>query len=597
MTPRSPRRGPVASARSTLAGGVEAGVVRAGVVAVVIIVALFVTAMPAGAHAQLEDTTPDDQAQLATPPQEVLFTFDEPVQAAPGALRVYDRDGARVDDGVQSQPLPDSVAVGLENLPDGGYVATYLVTSADGHVVRGAITFTVGMGSALDDATITSLFDASGGGLLAWLARALAVVTMGAALVAIGAMVVAAGRRSDDPATLAERGHAATIMTIAAKWGVPAAVAAIPVQAMVASGLGVTALTSVEVMEQVVTSSVGIANLTLVGGLLGAWGVAVTTRQRHLGQPVGHCLQVVGVGLVITLSLVLTGHTRTVEPGWVMMLGDFVHVVAAGVWLGGLMVVVAMFRRSGDDEVGAGDSGAATSGPVGLATVVSRFSGRALVAIAVVAVAGGVMTWALARHPRTLVSTDWGWALVVKLVLVGVLVVIAAFNRTRLVPLVTGTQQRSRTAARRQLGTTMRVEVVLAVVILAVTSVLTGLRPAAQEAGITGAFDRVVAVEGAELSVNVVVDPNRAGTNQVHLYLLDATRRPTSEVDSVTVEMTQTAEDLGPIVRSPDAVGPGHWIVTGNELAIPGPWQITVVVGVDQFTEHRVDVDVVVNPA
>lgn len=563
--------------------GRRASAVRAGSVLLVAVAAWLAVAVPASAHAQLVGTSPADRSSLDEPPDQVQFAFNEPVDAASGALRVYDREGTRVDDGVQAQPEASSVAVGLEDLADGGYVATYLVTSVDGHVVRGAVTFTVGGGTALDSGTIAALFDASGGGLSTWITRLLTVVTMAAALVAVGALVVLGGRAGDDHATRVERTHATATASRAAAWGIPAAAAMIPAQAVVSSGLGWQAVGSVDVLEQVLVSSVGLASLTLVAGLVVARGVATTARARTGGVRRQRMAAVGGV-LLLAASLVMSGHTRTVEPLVVMVVGDLVHVVAAGLWLGGLVVVIAAFRDTGPDP-----------DPTVGATVVSRFSGRALWAIGVVVVAGAAMTWALARQPRTLVSTDWGWTLVVKVSLVAVLVLVATFNRTRLVPLVTG-GGRSQAAARQQLRTTMRVEVGLAVAILAVTSMLAGLRPAAQEAGITGAFDRVVTVTD-DLSLNVVVDPNRAGTNQVHLYLLDASRRPTSDVDEVTVELLQTAEDLGPIVRTPVPAGPGHWILAGNELAIPGPWRITAVVATDQFTEHRVDVEVVVNAA
>lgn len=562
--------------------GRRAGAARVGLVLLVAGAAWLAVAVPVTAHAQLESTSPADRSTLGDPPDQVRFTFNEPVAVAPGALRVYDRDGTRVDDGVQSQPGPSSAVVGLGDLADGGYVATYRVTSADGHVVRGAVTFTVGGGAALDTDTIAGLFAASGGGPSTWVIRLLAVGTMAAALVAVGALAVLGGRRSEDPATHVERTRATTVVSRAAAWGIPAAVATIPAQAVVSSGLGWRAVTNPDVLEQVLASSVGLASLTLVAGLVVARGVATTARARPDGAR-RQRVAAAGGGLLVVAALAMAGHTRTVEPLVVMMVGDLVHVVAAGVWLGGLVVVIAAFRDAGPD-------------PAVRATVVARFSGRALWAIGAVVVAGAAMAWALARQPRALVSTDWGWTLVAKVSLVAVLVLVAAFNRTRLVPLVTGDSDRSQAAARRQLHTTMRVEVGLAVAILAATSLLTGLRPAAQAAGITGAFDRVVTVTD-DLSLNVVVDPNRAGTNQVHLYLLDASRRPTSDVDEITVELLQTAEDLGPIVRTPAPAGPGHWILAGNELAIPGPWRITAVVATDQFTEHRVDVEVVVNPA
>jgi copper transport protein len=584
-------------------------VVRWGTVAMFALLALVAWADRADAHASLEATTPGDRSEVVTAPEQVEFRFNEEVSVAPGALRVYDRDGTRVDDSQQAQVAPDVVAVGLRDLDAGGYVATYLVTSADGHVIRGAITFQVGDGAAVDDATVAALFGSGDATIVAWLARLVTVVTMGGALVAIGALVplrrAGSGRAQDaEPVGAALTGDtvgvdaapedpphdgpgagaefvvatefeaARTVARTAAVWGMVAAVAAIPVQAMAVSGQGLAALVSIEVMTEVLTSSVGLANLTMVAGLVGIVAAVRARRSRFR--------EVASVALVVG-GFLLAGHTMTVEPAWVMLAGDAVHVLAAAAWAGGLVVVVVTWRRVG-----------ATAPPVAVAGVVVRFSRIALWTMGAVALGGVAMTWALARQPRALVTTDWGWTLVVKVGLVAVILLVAAYNHWRLLPALAAADARGR-AARDQLGTTMRVEVVLLVAVLAVTAVLTGLRPAAAEAGITGAFDTVATVTD-DLSVNLVVDPNRAGANQVHLYLLDATGRPTSDVDEVTLELSQVAEDLGPIVRTPSPAGPGHWVLTGRDLAIPGPWEVTAVIAVDRFTEHRVTIDVVVNP-
>ncbi len=587
-------------------------VVSWAVVAMFALLALVALADPASAHAALESTSPADRSEVAEAPAQVAFTFNEEVSAAPGALRVHDHDGNRVDDARQVQVSADTVAVGLDELSDGGYLATYLVTSADGHVVRGAITFQVGSGQALDDATVASLFARDDTMAVAWAAPVATAVQYVAALVALGALVpllrarrsasstLQAGLVGPDPVGLAaardsvdlsgaagdaaagagpavadlERRVAADTVRTATWWGIAAALVGILVQAMAVSGDGIAALWSSAAVGGVMTSSVGLANLTLVAGLLGMYASA---RGRLRAGQLG------ASAILVVASFLLTGHTVTVAPTWLMMGADVVHVVAAAIWAGGLVVVVRTWRR------------ADAAAPTELAALVARFSRVATWAILAVAAAGATMTWALARHPRALLSTDWGWTLVVKLALVAVMLAVAAYNRWRLLPAIAG-HGSDGAAARAQLGTTMRIEAGLLVAIVLATAVLTGLRPAASEAGITGAFDTVVAVDDT-LSVNLVVDPNRAGANQVHVYLLDANGRPTDDVDEVALELLQVDEDIGPIVRTPAPAGPGHWILTGNDLAIPGHWRVTVVVGIDRFTEERADVDVVVNPA
>jgi copper transport protein len=88
-----------------------------GLILRVALVALAVTAMglasaaPASAHAIVHSTSPKGGATVAEPPDQVVMRFNEPVEIAFGAIRVFDGAGRRVDEGV-AHYLPGE--------PDGG---------------------------------------------------------------------------------------------------------------------------------------------------------------------------------------------------------------------------------------------------------------------------------------------------------------------------------------------------------------------------------------------------------------------------------------------------------------------------------------------
>ncbi len=379
-----------------------------------------------------------------------------------------------------------------------------------------------------------------------------------------------------------------------------AAVVVVPVQAMLTSGLGLEALTTGRVLTETLGSSVGIGALARLGA---AVLVLVLLRGGDRTRDLAGL-----AGLVLLGTFLVDGHTRTVDPAWVMVLGDAVHLLAGAAWLGGLVVLagVVRTRRREDDPVGAAD-------------VVARYSRVATWSLVAVTLAGSAMSWALVRQPRALVGTEFGWTLLVKVALVAVVILVGAYNNRRLVPAITAAaapaggavdtteddapatpdlDRRARigSLAWHRLGRTVRFEVGVLVAVLGVTAFLVNLRPAAEEAGITGAFDTLVAIPDTDMQLNLVVDPNRVGRNEIHLYVLDDTGRPVSDLDSVQLELTQPARDIGPIVREPYVAGPGHWQLDGRDLGVPGEWVITLVVGLDRFTEQRVEVPVVVNP-
>lgn len=526
-----------------------------------------IAAGPAFGHAALRETTPFDGEVVENAPGEVSLVFNEPVSSPAGALRVFATDGTRADTGEQRQVGEDTVAIALrDDLPDGSYLTSYRVISADGHVIRGAFLFAVGTADAVDDDTLAALF-AGGDGALPFLAGLLRAVTYAGVLVAAGAVLFR--RRIAVAEADHERAHAWTRR--GSVWALAATVLAVPVQAMWSSGLGVQALTGAPLGEAL-TSSVGLAAGVRVVGLMVLLVLATSPGAA--------------VSAVLALgSFLLDGHTRTVDPVWLVWVADAVHVAAAAAWVGGLVVLAGGLRdaRRTDD-------------PTGAARLVAGFSAVAMWSLLAVVVAGGALSWALVRQPRALTSTDYGWTLLVKVGLVAVLALVGAYNRRQLVPTIQRVEDDAGAdAAWRSMRGTVRFEVVLVLAVVAVTAFLVNLRPAAESAGITGAFDTIVTVDD-DLSVNLVVDPNRVGHNQIHLYVFDATGRPTGDLMDVTLNLRHTERDIGPITRETFVAGPGHWQFNGRDLAVPGTWTIEVVIGVDRFTTATTEVEVVVNP-
>jgi copper transport protein len=248
--------------------------------------------------------------------------------------------------------------------------------------------------------------------------------------------------------------------------------------------------------------------------------------------------------------------------------------------------------------------------PVGAARLVARFSRLALWSVVALTLAGLAMSGVLVRAPRALTVTGYGWTLLAKTAAVAIVLLMAAYNRWRLEPAVAArlapaggatdlhpVEERTARRSRRawtQLRATVLVEVVGLVVVVALTGFLVSQRPAAEAAGITGAYQVTVPLT-ADYDVDFVVDPNRAGRNALHVYVLDATGRPVGDVDDLRLELTYLPEQIGPIGVDPYLVGPGHWTANIDDLRFAGEWEIRVVAGIDRFTEAEARIPFVVN--
>jgi len=544
----------------------------AAAAALAVFVAIVVTAGPASAHAILQASSPADRSHLDHAPTSVSLTYNEPVSASLGAVRVFDAQGRRVDNG-DVVARGNTVTLSLESgLGDGAYVVTWRVISADSHPVSGAFTFTVGNGADASDALVRSVFNQSGArtlDIVGWVGRALAY---GGALLAAGgalflALVHDGGR---------DRHSLRTMVLVAAIVGDIGVLLALPVEADQATGLGWGAITHSGVLTDVLANGVGAATaLALVG--LGVLSVGVLLRVSTWTR----VLTVAGAALA-TVSFAVSGHTTTTTPKLLSYAADVTHLLAAAAWFGGLVCLWRVLRRRGDDR-----------DPLVIGGVVQRFTLLATICVFAVAIAGVALGWTQVREWHALTSTAYGRVLMIKTGVVLPVIAVASYNHFRLVPALQKAAARGRDVW-RHLHRTVAFEALALVVVLGLTAGLVNMVPARTAAGIGAIYSKTEPL--GDGSVNLVVDPDRAGLNSIHLYLLDATGRPSASAQSVELDLSQPDNGIGPIVRQPFVAGPGHYQLDGNDLSISGKWTIVVRARVSKFEEKTATFAVTVNP-
>ena len=105
------------------------------------LIPILFTAAPASAHAHLVNSLPRAGAVLAAGPSEVVLTFDQPIQAFPGAngMVVTGPQGSHWACGrarINGNTLTASMG---EVGPPGRYQVHYRVLGADGHPITGSV--------------------------------------------------------------------------------------------------------------------------------------------------------------------------------------------------------------------------------------------------------------------------------------------------------------------------------------------------------------------------------------------------------------------------------------------------------------------------
>jgi copper transport protein len=518
---------------------------------------VVVAASPASAHASLTSIDPPDGARLDESPARVRLTFSEPVSADLGGVRVLDGGGAQVQVGAARV---DGAAVEIDlrpDLPDGTYVVSFRVTSADGHPVRGGSVF--GVGDVEVDAGALGRV-AGGGSDRTW--EVVGAVGRGAAYA--GVLLAAGGVAF---LVLVHRGGAERVRLLRLVWaagllGTAASMIALPVQAALGTGQGPGSIFDDGVLQDVAADGVGLALVLAVVGV--AVAVILTERQPWLA---------LAAAVVAAGSFAATGHTRAGSNAALATLSDVTHLLVTAAWGAGLVLLaltLVLRRRRAADL----DTSADTVAMVG------RFSTLAAVTLLAVGVTGTILGWNEVRSLDALTGTGYGRLLLVKVAAVAVVAGLGAYNHFRLVPALARGKAR---AALAQLATTLRLEAVALVAVVGLTAVLVVVTPGRAESE-GGVVEEVVQLGDAG-SVQVTISPARAGPNQIHLYLFDPDGRPAEIVESITLELSLPAAQLGPITREAVRAGPAHLQLDGDDLAVAGTWTIEVTARLDRFTE------------
>ncbi|MER6831501.1 copper resistance CopC family protein [Streptosporangium sp. NPDC000563] len=105
--------------------------------------ALLGAGVPAQAHNVLISSDPKDGTELATGPEKITLTFDQPVRQGFAQISVIGPDGTRWEEGKTTVDRA-KVSVGVKPLGSAGeYAVGYRILSSDGHPVSSKITFTL----------------------------------------------------------------------------------------------------------------------------------------------------------------------------------------------------------------------------------------------------------------------------------------------------------------------------------------------------------------------------------------------------------------------------------------------------------------------
>jgi copper transport protein len=460
-------------------------------------------------------------------------------------------------------------------LPDGTYVATYRVVSADSHPVSGGVTFSVGSPGGGPAPAVADLVGTGAGPVTDAAFGVARAVTYGAtALLAGGLVFLVLVARGVALGPAAAR-RASTLAIAASIAGVLAGLAGLVLQGATAAGTTIWAAVDLDTIGQVLE--------TRFGRIWAARTVAFAVVALAALSGRGRAVAAVAAGLLV-VAPAFAGHAAASEPARVLVAFDIVHVAAMSAWLGGvvaLLVVVPAATRTLEP------------GPRSslLARLLLRFSPLALGCIAALLATGIGQSLLHLGELSSLVDTGFGRAVLVKAALLAAIIALGAVQRRRTVPALRGLAGTGEGpgGAGRQLRSVLRAEVVLAAGVLAATSALVAYPP--PDTAARGPWSDTTRI--GPRALEATLEPATVGVNELHLYLLDArTGAPFDGTKELRVTASLPDKDIGPLPARPRRAGPGHYVVPGLSLVPGGDWQIEVASRTSEFDEDSTTLDV-----
>ncbi|MEW2563650.1 copper resistance CopC/CopD family protein [Streptomyces griseorubiginosus] len=431
--------------------------------AALLLCTLLGTAQPASAHTELVSSSPEDGATPAKAPTHLTLTFDEAVDVAD--VRVLSVDGDRLP--VSRTARRNVVRVALGSPGDGSFALVWsVVDEEDGHASSGRIAFSVAAkaaraGSAESSASADTAEASSPApspsvrkGLVAvrWAGYlALALFVGGLAFVALlwpgGAY---------EPRARALLGFAWTV-------GLLATVAAVGLQGAYASLGGLRDALDPATYADVLGTRPGIV-LAARGLMWVLAAVVLAALLQGAARSPGWRVGALAVTFGLLRTTGMTGHnSEGSEPTWGAV-ADFLHLLGAALWIGGLaMLALAVLPRRRPGE---------------LAEVVPGYARFAALSVTGIVGAGLVLAWQVVGSYDALLHTSYGHLLLVKTaVLGGVLVAAYASRQWVRTRLDLAVLLRGDAATVRSFGYSVAAETGLVLVVLAVTSLLVTADP------------------------------------------------------------------------------------------------------------------------
>lgn len=505
-------------------------------VVVAVVIGVFAAPGSVSAHATLDGSSPVANAVVPSAPGEISLDFSEPIEERLASIRLFgeDKQEISIDRARRLAGDPSVVVANLPPIAAGVYVVVWRVVSADGHPLRGSYSFevgntTVGDTTELVETVVRGLDYDSSVGVPLGVARFVAYVGV---LLLVGAMVIT----WPTARTVLPSPRGVRLLSFGLGALTLGTLGALFLQGPYVTGGDVGDVFDSTLVADIAGTRLGVALLVRLVFVL-VWVVVLLGVMRGLagGRAWRSSAVVAALGTVVTFPA--AGHPSALPAATAHVALGAAHVGALSMWIGSLAVTYVL--RGTDD------------------TMTARFSRVATWTMPVAVLSGIALAARLTDGFAGVFETDYGRLLGTKSALVVLVVLGAATARQRL-------------TSSREVGPSLRFEVLAAAAVLAVTAGLSASSPTAIAP--PPVWTASLVAEGVMLEVSV--SPARVGSAEVHVIAAPP-GGALAPVKNAVATLAMPSRDIPASPVNLVLVGPNHYVGI-VQIPFAGEWEMSI---------------------
>lgn len=528
----------------------------------IVLIISFIGINTVSAHAYITNSNPSENEILEEAPEKVYIEFNEKIQTGFTILNVLNTSGERVDQKniVINPDTEKSIEVDLKpELPNDIYTVEWRVVSADGHSVSGMLPFSIG--ELPKGASFPT--QQENGNLTTFISMMInkGFLYIGFSLyMGLFLFYTIWFQKKNLSSTLIKRTKTVSMTAIILLAISIFTFLVIQTQSYAGGGIvaSIKPTNLLETLSSTKEGTIWIIQIILLAilfvGQRSIWTKESYFERKHWFIP--------GLAFLgIMASKAFLGHPSSSPYETVAILFDFSHLLAASIWLGGMLVIVLFLREGIFAKEGEGHD-------MYWATM-EKYSLWALFSVAVLAISGVINASLLIPDFHSLVGTAYGKTLLIK---IGLLVFMLIFGAYHLV-------SRILLGKKDFYKKSIKIEIGLGILILLVTSAFTQIQTPTLPIDLP--FYKEAELGGYNENISLSITPKKTGVqNQYEVFVFDNNRNPIDPIEQITITLKHGEKETSfPLTQEKE----GHYFAENLQLNQPGKWDVEIHVLTDEL--------------